>query len=226
MNTVHEKQNKKTTKAAHSYTNLAAERLENIVTDLATTVRTGVTPIKTDIMGKTDPMFLLEMAMSYVKKCTINADTPEKNKQLRRLRSKALFLEKTKEHGGLYTSAEAAKELGKSKVTVKTRKDNHKMLALKIDGEFYYPVFQFVQDPEISNDGILKGIEELLPLLKDFSDRMQYSFFMSTRNTVLDGVYPKGRCFTVAELLKENPDTTIMEELKRLARLYGTQDAA
>lgn len=36
--------------------------------------------------------------------------------------------------------------VGKSKPTVKTRKDTDQLLALDIDGEFYYPVFQFTDE--------------------------------------------------------------------------------
>lgn len=227
MDIVHEKQLKKPVRTVHLYTdtNAAADRLNNFVVDLAAEVRAGSTPITQESMGRTDPLFVMEALVSYLKNRAINSETPEKKKLSRRLLSKAMFLKRAEEDGGLYSSFEAAKEIGRSKVTVKTRKDNHKMLALDIDGEFFYPVFQFVQDPEISNDGILKGIETLLPLLKHFSDRMQYSFFMEKRTAVLNGLTPKGRTFTVAELLKEKPSPLIMEELTRLALFYGTQDA-
>ncbi|SUQ37546.1 Uncharacterised protein [Yersinia ruckeri] len=69
-------------------------------------------------------------------------------------------------------------------------------------------------------------MDELIPLLQNFSDRMKYSFFMKKRNTTLDGLNPKGREFTVAQLLKEKPNEIVMNELKRLARLEGTQDPA
>ncbi|HDI6054684.1 TPA: hypothetical protein PN969_004660, partial [Escherichia coli] len=50
-------------------------------------------------------------------------------------------------------------------------------------------------------------------------------FFMEERNTVLDGLTPAGRTFTIAEVLKGNPDAKVMDELRRLARNYGTQNA-
>jgi hypothetical protein len=112
-----------------------------------------------------------------------------------------------------------------SKPTVKTWKDTDQLLALDIDGEFYYPVFQFTDEEGISDKGVLRGVAELLTMLSSFSDRMKYSFFMEQRNTVLDGLNPAGRSFTVAEVLKGNPDEKVMNELRRLARNYGTQNA-
>lgn len=72
---------------------------------------------------------------------------------------------------------------------------------------------------------MLRGVAELLPMLSSFSDRMKYSFFMEERNTVLDGLTPAGRTFTIAEVLKGNSDAEVMDELRRLARNYGTQNA-
>ena len=72
---------------------------------------------------------------------------------------------------------------------------------------------------------MLRGVAELLTMLSSFSDRMKYSFFMEQRNTVLDGLNPAGHSFTVAEVLKGNPDEKVMNELRRLARNYGTQNA-
>lgn len=69
-------------------------------------------------------------------------------------------------------------------------------------------------------------MKELLAHLGKFSDRMQYSFFMEERNTVLDGYPSNGKPFTVAEVLRSNPAPMVMEELHRLARLFGSQDPA
>lgn len=146
MTTVHEKQRNKTADAENKINVLAAERFRDIVTDYAGSIGTGVTPISIESMGKTDPVFVLEMLNSIFKDKALNALTPEKKKLFRRQYSKAIFLNTLREHGGVLSSAEVAKEIGKSKVTVKTRKDNNKLLALNLDGEFFYPVFQFVKE--------------------------------------------------------------------------------
>ena len=227
MTTVHEKQRSKNAVAVNNVNVAAAERFHDIITDLTGSISNGDTPISIDSMGKTDNLFLLDVLQKIFKQHAINSPTPEKKILARRLYSKALFNNMLQEHGGVFTSAKVAEVIGKSKVTVKSKKDTNKLLAIEIDGEFFYPVFQFVEEESpISNDRILKGMDILLPLLEGFSDRLKYSFFMSKRNTILNGVYPKGREFTVAQLLKENPNNVIMEEIKRLARLEGSQDPA
>ena len=204
---------------------IAAERLENFFQDLVEEVRSGKTPIAPESMGNTDAVFTMDVILKLLENRAVNSLTPEKKRQQRRLHSKALFLQRLENDGGVYTSAKAAEMVGKSKPTVKTWKDTDQLLALDIDGEFYYPVFQFTDEEGISDKGVLRGVAELLTMLCSFSDRMKYSFFMEQRNTVLDGLNPAGRSFTVAEVLKGNPDEKVMNELRRLARNYGTQNA-
>jgi hypothetical protein len=85
-------------------------------------------------------------------------------------------------------------------------------------------VFQFTDEEGISDKGVLRGVAELLTMLSSFSDRMKYSFFMEQILSWM-GSNPAGRSFTVAEVLKGNPDEKVMNELRRLARNYGTQNA-
>ncbi|TCL06093.1 hypothetical protein [Sodalis ligni] len=203
-----------------------AARLQNFIQELADDVRSGNTQISQASMAHTDAIFALDAIIEYMKNRAVSSMTTEKNRQLRRLHSKALFLQTLEKDGGVYNSAQAAEILGKTKTTVRNWKDAGQLLALEIDGEFYYPVFQFTEADSISDKGVLKGVPELLKDLKGFSDRMRYSFFMEERNTVLNGLIPAGRVFTIAEILKNKPDQELMAELHRLARVYGTQDVA
>lgn len=217
--------NDRSSSANNLMSSIVAERLENFFHDLTEEVRSGKTPISPESMGKTDAVFTIDTILKFLENRAVNSLTPEKKRQQRRLHSKALFLQTLENDGGVYNSAKAAEMLGKSKPTIKTWKDTDQLLALDIDGEFYYPVFQFTDEEGISDKGVLRGVAELLPMLSAFSDRMKYSFFMEQRNTVLDGLTPAGRAFTVAEVLKGNPDEKVMHELRRLARNYGTQNA-
>ncbi|MEQ9883184.1 helix-turn-helix domain-containing protein [Pectobacterium brasiliense] len=210
----------------HQDNGIPAQRLQNIVQIVADNIRAGTTPIDPASMAETDELFAVDALLQYLKSRAVSGMTKEKSRQQRRLHSKALFLKTLEQDGGAYSSAQAAEILGKTKTTVKTWREAHRLLALDIDGEFYYPVFQFTENEEVSEKGILRGIAELLPKLQHFSDRMQYSFFTENRNTVLDGLTPAGRSFTVAELLRNNPTKEQWAELDRLVRLYGTQDVA
>ena len=204
---------------------IAAARLQNFVENLAEEIRSGITPVSPESMAETDAVFALDVILKSLKHRAINRLTQEKKRQQRRLHSKGLFLQTLDDDGGIYNSAKAAEILGRSKPTVIAWKDAGRLLALEIDGEFYYPVFQFTDDESISDKGVLRGLAELMPFLDGFSDRMKYSFFMEERNTVLNGLSPAGRPFTVADILKSSPDEKMMEELRRLARNYGTQNA-
>jgi hypothetical protein len=206
-----------------------ASRLKNFIDELADDVRSGNTPVSADSMAQSDALFAISTIVDYLMHRAVTSQTPEKNTQLRRLYSKALFMQTLEQDGGIYSSAKAAEVLGKTKTTVRNWKDAGRLLAVEIDGEFYFPAFQFTEEKPISDKGVLKGLPELLQSLQtngNFSDRMQYSFFMEERNTILNGLLPAGRSFTVADVLKTAPGAQLMAELHRLVRVYGTQDAA
>lgn len=228
MNTLTQKRNgndRSSTMRNFSDTGIAAARLQNFAEVLADEIRAGATPVAPESMAETDAVFALDTILKFMKHRAVNSLTPEKKRHQRRLHSKALFLQTLEKDGGVYSSVEAAEVLGRSKPTVKTWKDTGRLVALDIDGEFFYPVFQFTDEEGISDKGVLQGVAELLPMLSSFSDRIKYSFFMEERNTVLNGLSPAGRTFTVADVLKGNPDEKVMNELRRLARNYGTQNA-
>ncbi|PHM59963.1 helix-turn-helix domain-containing protein [Xenorhabdus sp. KK7.4] len=209
-------------------TDVVIDRIATVSDIIRKAFTSGQAHIDKRILGKSDVEFMFEVLASTTKAMAIEEITPEKKTLLRRLKSKLIFMETLKKDGGVLSSAETAKQLGVSKVTVKNWKDAGKLLALNIDGEFYFPVFQFTDNSKISNKGVLKGISQLLPLLKErgFSDRLQYSFFMEKCNTALNGVFPEGKEFSVAQLLQEGASDAVMQELYHLVHLYGSQDAA
>ncbi|SMG60631.1 hypothetical protein [Cedecea sp. NFIX57] len=204
----------------------SAARLQNFVQELADDIRAGNTQVRQESMAQTDALFAVDAILGYLANRAEHHLTKEKKRHLRRVHSKAMFLARLEQDGGVYSSAKAAEVLGRTKTTVKNWKDSGQLLAVEIDGEFFYPAFQFTDDERISDRGVLKGLSGLLKQLKNCSDRIQYSFFVEERNTVLKGLSPAGCTFSVIEILKEDPDDELMAELHRLARVYGTQDAA
>jgi hypothetical protein len=210
----------------YEYNDIIATRVESFSEIMANSIRTGRAHIDKHILSQTDVVFMMDALVDYAQSLALGSITPEKKKLYRRLKSKAMFNETLASHGGVLSSAEAAKQLGVSKVTVKKKKDTNKLLALKIDDEFYYPIFQFTEENNISEKGVLKGVAELLPYLESFSDRMKYSFFMGKRQDPVYGIdLESGSSYTVASLLKSNPSKMVMEDIFRLARLFGTQDS-
>lgn len=204
----------------------SADRLLNIIGEVADHIRAGKTSVSVESMAQTDLIFAFNLIAQYSTEHAIQSQTKEKKRLQRRLKSKIMFTQTLAADGGVLSTAEAADTLGKTKTTVNTWRKNGRLLAIDLDGEFYYPVFQFTDDEKISDDGVLKGVKELLTHVGKFSDRMQYSFFMEERNTPLEGYPSNGKPFTVAEVLRSHPSPVVMEELHRLARLFGSQDPA
>ncbi|OBU03546.1 helix-turn-helix domain-containing protein [Morganella psychrotolerans] len=226
MTTTTQKRNVHDRSSGNSFSVISADRLQNIIGEIADNIRAGKTNVSTESMSQTDMLFVFDMLVKNSTEHAIQSQSKEKNRLLRRVKSKIMFAQTLEADGGVLSTAEAADALGKTKTTVNTWRKNRKLLAIDLDGEFYYPIFQFTDDEKNSDGGVLKGLKALLDHLRKFSDRMQYSFFMEERNTVLNGFKPKRNTFTVAEVLKSNSDGIVMDELLRLARLFGTQDPA
>ncbi|ROP56350.1 hypothetical protein EDF81_3905 [Enterobacter sp. BIGb0383] len=226
MTTTTQKRNVHDRAFDNRFSMMSADRLQNIVGEIAENIRAGRTSVSSESMSQTDMLFAFDLLVQYSTEHAIQSQTKEKKRLQRRLKSKIMFAQTLEADGGVLSTAETAEALGKTKTTVNTWRKNGRLLALDLDGEFYYPIFQFTDDEKISDEGVLKGLKALLSHLDKFSDRMQYSFFMEERNTVLDGFNPKGNTYTVADVLKSNPDPVVMEELHRLGRLFGSQDPA
>ncbi|PQQ39374.1 hypothetical protein C6H68_02135 [Photorhabdus luminescens] len=211
----------------HEYddADVAADRLENIIKELADGIRSkGKVNIKRQL-ALPDNQFLMNMLFLAIPARALAELTPEKKRLLNRVRSRARFFDNVRENGGVLNSAEVASLLGVSKVTVKKKKDTGKLLALEYDGEFIYPAFQFTDDESKGEKGVLRGVAEILFHLGHFSGVMQYGFFVQKRN-VLDHRLPEGQEFTVIDLLREGVSDDKLQQIIRLAKLFGTQDAA
>ncbi|MCC8383816.1 hypothetical protein GPY51_14535 [Photorhabdus laumondii subsp. laumondii] len=205
--------------------NAAADRLENIIKELADGIRSkGKANIKRQL-ALPDNQFLMNMLFLAIPARALAELTPEKKRLLNRVRSRARFFDNVRENGGVLNSAEVASLLGVSKVTVKKKKDTGKLLALECDGEFIYPAFQFTDDESKGEKGVLRGVVEILFHLGHCSGVMQYGFFVQKRN-VLNHRLPEGQEFTVIGLLKDGVSDDELQQLIRLAKSFGTQDAA
>jgi hypothetical protein len=227
MSAANEKDKIEKCHGACEYNDIVATRVECFSETIADSIRTGKSHVDKHILSQTDVVFMMGALVDYAKSLALISITPEKKKLYRRLQSRVIFNETLVSHGGVLSSAEAAEQLGISRVTVKKRKDTNTILALKIDGKFCYPVFQFTEEDNISDKGILKGVASLLPHLESFSDRMKFSFFMGKRQDPICGIALEdcSSGYTVASLLKLKPSETVMKEVFRLVRTFGTQGA-
>jgi len=201
---------------------IAADRVENIAKELANQIRNESKANIKKKLALPDNQFLMDMIVQAMTNKAISEITIEKKRLNNRIRSRASFFDNIRKNGGLFTSSESASILGVSKVTVKKKKDENKLLALNLNGEFVYPAFQFSLD-ENSEKGVLKGMAEILPNLTRFSDVMRYGFFVQKRN-VLDSLLPDGEEYTVVDMMKNGLSDSELESIIRLSKNFGSQD--
>ena len=212
-------------KEHESYSDLANERFHNILKEMSTLDQCMSKTDAKKALKLPDDQFFLNIVTKFVEHNLIKEMTLEKKRLLNRSKSKAKLFVSIKQNGGLLSSAEIAKVLGVSKVTVKKRKDSFKLLALDFDGEFFYPSFQIEEDSNGSQPMVLKGIEQILMQLSEVSDVMRYSFFVDVQKTFRRHLL-ENETVRVIDMLKEGVSDESLHEIFRLAKLYGTQDSA
>ncbi|MFT6903160.1 MAG: murein L,D-transpeptidase YafK [Colwellia sp.] len=205
-----------------NYADIVAERLENIMKELVDQVRSKPNAEFKKQLTLSDNSFLFDIFVKAMPEKAISELTIVKKRLTNRVRSKVKFFENISNNGGLFTSAEVAKLLGVSKVTVKKKKDTNKLLALNLDGEFVYPAFQFSFDDN-SEKGVLKGMAEIISNITEFSDVMQYGFFVQKRNMLNSYVSEE---YTVKEMLEHGISDDDLKSIIRLSKTFGTQDPA
>lgn len=212
-------------KESDSYSDLAEARFHNVLKDMP---NLGQCMNKTDVKNAlklSDDQFLFDVLTKCIQHKSTQKMTLEKKQLLNRAKARAKLFDNIQQNGGLLSSAEIASVLGVSKVTIKKRKDALKLLALEFDGEFFYPSFQIAQDSNSSQSGVLKGIDQILLHLSKISDVMRYSFFVDEQKTFRSSILENEKV-RVIDMLKEGASDDVFHEILRLAKLYGTQDAA
>lgn len=207
----------------NTYTNVVVTRFENLMKELVINLGQEVNPEAMKQLVLSDNQFILDIFSKSLSKKAISEPTPEKKRLERRILSRAKFFDNVRDNGGVFTSAEVAKLLGVTKVTVKKKKDTNKLLALNFDGEFVYPVFQFSLDNKNSQKGVLRGVSEIMSSIARFSDVMKYGFFVQERNLLNSHTSEE---YTIVEILKKGVSDEELNSIIRLSKTFGTQDPA
>lgn len=98
----------------------SADRLLNIIGEVADNIRAGKTSVSAENMAQTDLVFAFNLIAQYSTELAIQSQTKEKKRLQRRLKSKIMFTQTLAADGGVLSTAEAATTLGKTKTTVNT----------------------------------------------------------------------------------------------------------
>ncbi|QUJ70222.1 hypothetical protein KDD30_19040 (plasmid) [Photobacterium sp. GJ3] len=205
-----------------------AQRMQNALDRVITAMKTGAVDIEINTLSHSDRLFMLEVLEYESIASVLGQLTKEEKVLLRRLKSKRMFAQQVKNDGGVLTAKQAQELLSVTRQTMKSWREEGRLLALSMDNKFVYPTFQFTATDQNSDRGIVKGVGQLLKILKEkqLSDRMEYSFFLSVRNEPIQGICDGQQPYTIAQLLKVGVPNEALTELERLAKLYGTADQA
>lgn len=201
-----------------------ADRFLNVAKDIADSIRAKRDPEFQHLLTLADKQFVIDTLMVVMADGFLDEITPEKKKLLKIAKSKAKFLDHVKKHGGVLSSAEVAEVLDVSKVTIKNKKDSGKLFAMKDGSEFVFPAFQFTTDDSCGHGGVVRGLEEILSCLKDTSNVRKFGFFTKPQS-VFYRELPEGEHVTIISMLRKGVSNEELQEIVRLAQLYGTQDA-
>lgn len=122
------------------------------------------------------------------------------------------FAERLNELGGTCRAGKAADILGVKRQTINNRLKANKLLAVKVGGEYKFPLFQF------DGSRLLDGLEEILCLLGDTSPVTKTSFLTAMY------FFDSEPELSVTEALKKyGSSDEHMSEIRRQARLFGNQ---
>lgn len=140
--------------------------------------------------------------------------SPRELRKIQRLNEGSVkFAERLKELGGTGRASQIADILDKSRQTVNNRQKSGKLLAIKMGGEYRFPLFQF------DGNRLVDGLEEVITRLRDFSDTTKISF--------LTGMYffDDEDINVIDALKKYGSDSEHMKVICHQASMFGRQDA-
>lgn len=140
--------------------------------------------------------------------------SPREQRKLAYLNEGALqFSELLSNVGGTCRASQAAEILGVKRQTVNNRLKANKILAVKIGGEYKFPLFQF----QIDKHCIVDGLEEILALLGDLSSVAKVSFLTTMY------FFDDDSLNVIDALKKYGPVDEHMLEIRKQAALFGQQ---
>lgn len=168
-----------------------------------------------------DDEFWSELKVLALTQSLINSSSVEKDEQTEYAEARLAFLKSLEKFGGVHKSSAVKTLLGLSVPTVHKYGKQNKLIVLDWGAEKLYPVFQFSVDTENSENGMLKGIPELLSrITHNVSSVRKCNFF--TRKIEMPG---SGEEVRALDILRRGATDKEMAHLCILAENFGTQNA-
>lgn len=198
-----------------------AERLEKLMHSYLDALGNNEQAYKI-LLSLPDDEFAIEFLTQAMTARHHQQQSPETARLLKRAKNRADFLHELEQLGGTVKSSEVARILGVSTVTVNNNRKNGKLLAVKMGGDYLFPMFQFAKNDQRGEKGMLKGMTDVLAHLQHVSDIRKCGFFMGKIDT-LDTCLEND--VTPLSMLEKGATEVEIRQLCRIAKLRGAQDA-
>ncbi|MHC9060977.1 hypothetical protein [Pantoea sp. y20] len=151
----------------------------------------------------------------------INRPSPVKTEQEEYAENREAFMEHLQTFGGVHKTRMVERLTTLSTPTIIKYGENNKLIVLNWGAENLYPAFQFTTNEDLSEKGVLRGISELLSLMRyKVSAVRKCNFF--TREVELPQT---GEVVSVLEVLQRGATEQEMDYFRVLAENFGTQNA-
>ncbi|NCH98007.1 hypothetical protein [Cronobacter dublinensis] len=202
----------------YSETELLQARIHNVGNKFLSFINSLPEDRLAALLTLPDEEFWTEIKYAALSQRLIEASTAEKKEQEEYAEARLVFLKTLEKYGGVHKSTKVKELLGLSAPTIHKYGRQNKLIQLNWGAENLYPVFQFSTDPNNSENGMLKGVPELLSLLThNVSDVRKCNFF--TRKVDLPGNKER---VTAIDVLRRGATSEEMESLRILAENFGT----
>jgi hypothetical protein len=179
---------------------------ETIIEHLATLIATADKEHLELIARSLEPVKITKAEAELVREIAGSDYTPEKMWHLELANLQKYYQRRQELLRGAISASEVAELLGfQSRQTPHDRVKNNRLLAIKDNGVYKFPLSQF--DPE-GADGIVNGLPEVLEALDDVSPFTKLNW-LSKPNAVFDGLTP-------LEMLKQGEVDKVVIEARAL----------
>ncbi|EPD3246010.1 hypothetical protein ACR9PD_004134 [Cronobacter sakazakii] len=215
---VHKKARAHRPAGKHPETELLQARINNVGNKFLSFIQNVPEEQLVSLLTLPDEEFWTEIKYTALSHRMIEAETEEKKEQEEYAEARLVFLKTLEKYGGVHKSTMVKNLLGLSTPTIHKYGKQNKLIQLNWGAENLYPVFQFSTDEHNSENGMLKGVPELLSLItSNVSDIRKCNFF--TRKVDLPG---NNERVSAIDVLRRGATPGEMKSLRLLAENFGT----
>ncbi|RAT10779.1 MULTISPECIES: hypothetical protein [Lonsdalea] len=168
-----------------------------------------------------DDEFWTELKILAFYTALINKSTKEKEEQIKHAENRLAFLKSLEKYGGVHKSTAVKKILSVSIPTIHKYGNQNKIIVLNWSTDKLYPAFQFSIEKDFTENGMLKGVPELLALLSPSLSGVRRCNFFTRKLEMPDD----SKKMSVVDILRRGATPTEMVYLRILAENFGTMNA-